>query len=454
MLRTFGVFWTVLALVLAQAAHAADGRVTGSVAFRDIGPVPENAVLRVLLADVSRGTDEPARTLGEVSLVRPSGPPYRFEIGYDAAEIEPRGTYVLRAELLSGDRVLYRSRGLLRVLTRGAPAEAKLWLARLPAAEAADSDGLRLPASFTGSVPCKDCRDVRYWLTLWPDRVFQLRRVWEGKDMRRDAIGRWSVDPGSRLLTLHGGENDLAFDVLGADRLRLAGAQRTERPEDGILTASPAVEPFDPRLALRGLVTWADDQASFVECLTGRQYPMVEEGDYGSLEHAYLAAGIDPGLPLMASFDGEILQDPQSGGGAVRVERFVGVWPGETCERASSPATLRNTYWRILRLGDAEVAASPDRREPSLILRAGERRFSATVGCNPLAGRFTLDDGHLSFGPVSGPRLDCPEPLGALEDQLLDALGTTAAWRIDGQSLELVDARGGQVALLQAGYLY
>ena len=450
MLRAFGVLGTVLALVLAQASCAAEAHVTGTVAFRDIGPVPEDAVLRVLLADVSRGANETARTLGEVSLARPGGPPYRFDIGYDATEIRPQGTYVLRAELTSGGRVLYRSRGLLPVLTKGAPSRATLWLALLPTA--ADAVRLRLPASFTGTVPCKDCRNVRYWLTLWPDRVFQLRRLWEGKDMQRDSIGRWSVDPVTGLLTLHCGEDDLAFEVLAPDRLRLA--RSAGRPEDRILTATPAVEPFDPRLALRGLVTWADDRASFVECMTGRRYPVLEDGDYESLEHAYLAAGVEPGLPLMTSFDGEILQDAGPESGAVRVNRFVGVWPGETCERASSPATLRNTYWRILRLGETEVAASPNRREPSLILREGERRFSATVGCNPLAGRFTLDDGHLRFKEVKGPRLDCPGSLGALEDQLLDALGATVAWRITGQSLALVDANGQQVALLQAVYLY
>lgn len=456
MLRAFGVLGTVIALVLAQAAYGAEGRVTGTVAFRDVGPVPEDVVLRVLLADVSRGANETARALGEATMVRPGGPPYRFDISYDAGEILPQGTYVLRAELSSGGRVLYRSRGLLPVLTKGAPSQATLWLALLPGADDADTAGLRLPATFTGAVPCRDCRDVRYWLTLWPDQVYQLRRYWEGKDMRRDAIGRWSVDPATRMLALHGGEGDLEFEVLAPDRLRLAGTRGTGRPEDRILAASPEVKPFDPQLALRGLVTWADDRASFVECLTGRQYPVADAGDYDSLEHAYLAAGAEPGLPLMASFDGEILHGarPESGDGTVRVNRFVGVWPGETCERTSSPATLRNTYWRILRLGDAEVAASPNRREPSLILREGERRFSATVGCNPLAGRFTLDDGRLRFGQVKGPRLDCPGSLGELEDRLVGALDATVAWQITGQSLALVGADGEQLALLQAVYLY
>ena len=45
------------------------------------------------------------------------------------------------------------------------------------------------------------------------------------------------------------------------------------------------------------------------------------------------------------------------------VERFVGVWPGETCERAEATASLTNTYWKILRLGETELAV--ERRTPS-----------------------------------------------------------------------------------------
>lgn len=455
MVRAFVVLAALFVLVLAQAAAAAEGHVTGTVAFRDAGAVPADAVLQVLLADVSNGTSATARALGEATVGPLGTPPYRFDIAFDTSEIRPQGTYVLRAELSSGGQVLYRSRGLLPVLTRGAPSRATLWLARLQAPDDTAATRLALPASFDGAMPCPDCSSVRFRLDLWPDRVFHLRRTWEGKDMRRDAIGHWSLDPATRMLTLHGGEDDLDFLVLDPDHLRQLPAPGTAPDGDRILTASPVFDPFDPELALRGLVTWSDDRAILEECMTGRRYPVANDGDYQSLEHAYLAAGVEPGLPLMASFDGEIVQGPQpSAPGEVRVERFVGVWPGETCDRASSPATLRNTYWRILRLGHAEVAATPNRREPSLILKEGERRFSATVGCNPLTGRFRLADGSLSFGQVTAPRLDCPAPLTALETQLLDALAATRAWQISGQSLELLDERGECLALLQAVYLY
>ena len=48
----------------------------------------------------------------------------------------------------------------------------------------------------------------------------------------------------------------------------------------------------------------------------------------------------------------------------------------------------------------------------------------------------------------------CPPPLDDWEKQLAHVLTETAGWRIDGQTLELLDAAGKSLALLQAVYLY
>lgn len=445
----------LLPLVLSQAAAAADvegGQVTGTVDLLDGDVVPDDAVLQVVLID--DGDKATGRVLGQTSESRPAGPPYRFEVSYDAAETPPVGNYALQAELSSGGRILFRSRDRIPALA-GRGAEPRLWLARLTAPEEPSPTGLRLPSSFGGVMPCADCRDTLYRLNLWPDRVFQLRRVWEGKNMQRDAIGRWSIDSGSRVLTHHGGEENLAFEVLGEDRLRLVSPVVAGTSDERTLSVAPLFTALDAELALRGLVTWTDDGASFQECLTGRQYPISEDGDYASLEHAYLAAGVEPGLPLMASFDGEIVPESgPDGAGQVVVRRFVGVWPDEACERAMIPPTLRNTYWRIVRLGDSEISALPNRREPSLILREGDQRFSATAGCSALSGRFSLENTRLRFGELAGPAADCPKSLADIEERLVGVLHATARWRIAGQSLELFDDGGAQLASLQAVYLY
>ena len=136
------------------------------------------------------------------------------------------------------------------------------------------------------------------------------------------------------------------------------------------------------------------------------------------------------------------------------VERFVGVWPDETCERIEGTASLTNTYWKILRLGDLDLVAGEGRREPNLILRQGEPRFTATVGCNQLTGDFTLSGDALRLGPAAATRMACPAAARRLGG------AARRADRADGElpdrrpTLELLDADGGSLGLFQAVYLY
>ena len=63
-------------------------------------------------------------------------------------------------------------------------------------------------------------------------------------------------------------------------------------------------------------------------------------------------------------------------------------------------------------------------------------------------------DDQLSFGTAATTMMACPPPLDAWEKQLAEVLQETAGWRIDGQTLELLDAGGRPLALFQAVYLY
>ena len=139
----------------------------------------------------------------------------------------------------------------------------------------------------------------------------------------------------------------------------------------------------------------------------------------------------------------------------VLVERFVGVWPGETCERATDEASLTNTYWKILRLGETEVSASEGQREPNLILREGDPRFTATVGCNQILGSYPLDGDRLTLRAGADDAHGLPGAARRLGGAARpDARSSAASWRIDGQTLELLDGEGNPLALLQAVYLY
>ncbi|NJD32994.1 MAG: copper resistance protein NlpE, partial [Gammaproteobacteria bacterium] len=78
-----------------------------------------------------------------------------------------------------------------------------------------------LPASFSGTLPCPGCEDIRAQLDLWPDGVFHLSREGEGTADRDDDLGRWRRDPGSPVILLYGGrEMPLQFEVVDARTLR------------------------------------------------------------------------------------------------------------------------------------------------------------------------------------------------------------------------------------------
>jgi copper homeostasis protein (lipoprotein) len=334
-----------------------------------------------------------------------------------------------------------------------------------PRQDAAGAHGLRLPATFAGDLPCADCEAIRYHLNLWPDQAFALRRIWLGTTESLDTLGRWSVDPERRILELGNvGEGQLQFEILNDRRLRQLDA--AGRPIDSELpyelASRDALEPIDPlHVLVSGMFVYMADAARLSECRTGRSYPVATAGDYLRLERAYLEAsqtsGHEPGQPLMVTFEASIEERPRLDGGGTEptavVERFVNVWPDETCERNRADSSLTNTYWRIVRLGETELGTTEGRREPHLLLGANEPRFSAAVGCNQLAGGYTTAGQSLRFQGTASTMMACPPPLARLQRRLSEALAKTTSWQITGQTLELGDADGQPVALLQAVYL-
>jgi len=137
----------------------------------------------------------------------------------------------------------------------------------------------------------------------------------------------------------------------------------------------------------------------------------------------------------------------------VVVERFLSRHPSEGCDRPVPAATLRNTYWRIVTLGGEAIAAEQGHREPYLLLRQGEPRFAATVGCNQLLGGVETSGTALRFTPGPMTMMACPPPLAAREAALATILAETAGFRLEGTSLTLLGADARPLATLEAVYL-
>ncbi len=76
----------------------------------------------------------------------------------------------------------------------------------------------------------------------------------------------------------------------------------------------------------------------------------------------------------------------------------------------------------------------------------GEGRVSGSGGCNRYTGSYTYGDGELTFGPLAGTKMMCPEAVMDQEDRFLEALGAIDRVAVDGPFL-LIYAGGSHAPL-------
>lgn len=465
MLRIFpqrGHLLAAMILFLGAASSVAASQViTGTALYRERLALPPGAVFEATLEDISRA-DAPAEIIGTARLEPAGQPPFRFEISYAGSRIQPDRSYAVRARVTHAGRLLYTTDRIYPVLTRGHGNAVELLLHPVPAKRPSPkSSGLplgELPATFAGELPCADCEAVRWHLDLLSDQTFQLRLTYLGKpqELMKDEIGRWRVERDRQVLSLvGGGGTHESFQIIDPKTLRKLDKEgkSIESTLNYELKRRDLFAPIEPKLALTGMCVYFADAGLITLCPTGWKLPVATEGDNAALEAAYSKARRQPGEPLLVSLEGRIVpRQPMEGPGprpTVVVDRFTGVWPGETCGSPLSTAKLQDTYWKLTRLNGAPVTVGFKQREPYLVLHAKEQRLAGSGGCNRLMGSYQLDGEKISFGKMGMTRMACPEGMKQ-EQEFVAALQRARSWKISGQHLELFDEAGTQVARFEA----
>jgi heat shock protein HslJ len=315
-----------------------------------------------------------------------------------------------------------------------------------------------LPATYTGVLPCADCPGIRYQINLLPEDVFHLRMTYLERPAASDLddIGTWLLSSDGNTLILAGGhEGQENFAITGPQSLR-----KLDLEGDPIESSLPynldrATEftPFEPRLTMSGMYSYLADAAGFTECLTGARYPVAMEADNLALERAYLAAPHDPGAPMKVSLEGCLTARPKIDGEGTQstlvVERFIGIWPDETCPPRPATAPLAGTTWNLIQLAGQPIITTDPQRQPHLILDDDAHRVAGSGGCNRLMGGYERDGDRITFSQVATTMMACPDAMDT-EAAFTKALAQVAAWRVLGQQLELLDDAGKRVARLQA----
>lgn len=459
-----------LALLPRPGPARAEGEtvtVSGTVTYRERILLPPGARLEVVVEDVSRA-DAPAERLAVWETRTEGAPPWRFSMEVPADRIDPAASYALRARLERDGRLIMTTDTHVPVLTRGAGTEAELILKAVPRSGAADAPepgplpahGLRLPATFRGTLPAASGGGVVTRLDLWADGGFHLEERYEGGTAAPiHSLGRWAAEPQDERLTLRTPDGAVRyFAVTGPQGLRQMtpdGAPIvSDLPYD--LTGGP-LEPPEIAGRFRGALRYMADAAVFADCLTGQSWPVAFEGDWPAAERAYLALGPE-GAPVTAVVEGRVETRPAMEGPdrpTLVIDRFAALLPDTTCERAQADSALVNTYWRLRRIGEETLGILPANREPHLALSEGAQpHWRATVGCNTLLGQWSGTAAALSFQPGPTTLMACPPPLDRLERGLIEALADTREARITGPLMELFDAEGTRLAVFEAVYLY
>lgn len=119
-------------------------------------------------------------------------------------------------------------------------------------------------------------------------------------------------------------------------------------------------------------------------------------------------------------------------------------------ESTATSVPLGGTHWRLVQLGNTPVDRGTVGKEAHLVFDPSSGRVSGSGGCNRLAGTFEAADDSMTFGPLAGTRMACPEGM-EIEQALGQALAETRTWRIDGEYLELRDVEGEVLARFEAG---
>ena len=122
--------------------------------------------------------------------------------------------------------------------------------------------------------------------------------------------------------------------------------------------------------------------------------------------------------------------------------------PADPAGSAEVTFELTGTRWALVRLGDQQVKISEGRREAYIALNSADESVVGYAGCNRISSTHQSNGSELKFGEVTATTMACDDL--ATETALLEAMKSTAGWRISGSQLELLEAQQRSLATFEA----
>ena len=202
--------------------------------------------------------------------------------------------------------------------------------------------GTPMPAGvagvYAGEFPCSNCARIDATLWLRPDGRFFLRQrlvddaVTSGANSPQTptatyGLGRWSWDDIAAQLVLRGGGPERRLTVRDAEHLEL----RVASPIEHVLARYHAEPDFKDRLPLDGESAVTANGATFKECLTGLEFPVVvDAGAYQQLRRYHRTMNAR-GKVALTAVEGHLVSGGATTSERLVVDTVISLKPGTSC---------------------------------------------------------------------------------------------------------------------------
>lgn len=116
---------------------------------------------------------------------------------------------------------------------------------------------------------------------------------------------------------------------------------------------------------------------------------------------------------------------------------------GSGATPAQDPAALEGHEWAL----DSLLGTGGQDETVSVSVTAtfDGSTISGNSGCNQYNATYEATGDQISFGPIAGALMACPDPAGSTEQQYLALLDGVATYAVDGSTLTMFDADGTSV---------
>ena len=191
---------------------------------------------------------------------------------------------------------------------------------------------------YSGEFPCSNCAKIDATLWLRPDGRFVLRQrsqddaATSGPNTPQAqsaayGLGRWSWDDIAAQLVLRGAGPERRLTVRDAEHLEL----RVASPLEHVLARDHAAPVFRDRLPLDGESAVTAKGATFKECLTGLEFPVVvDAGAYQQLRRYHRTMNAR-GKVALTAVEGHLVSGGATTSERLVVDTVISLKPGTGC---------------------------------------------------------------------------------------------------------------------------